>query len=54
MRNFRILPDSYTTTPLIPSMYRYTEAPQADPPKIQKVSTRIIRVDTFYSSELFT
>ena len=47
---FRILSDSYTTTP----PHRYTKTPKALPPDMQKVSTRIIRVDTFNSSRLFT
>ena len=50
MRILQILPDSYTTAPL----HRYTKTPKALPPDMQKVSTRMIRVDTFNSSRLFT
>lgn len=50
MRIFRIFPDSYTAAP----PYIGIQKPQSSPPEMQKVSTRIIRVDTFNSSRLFT
>lgn len=37
-----------------PLPYIGAQKPQSSPPEIQKVSTRIIRVDTFNSSKLFT
>ena len=50
MRIFRIFPDSYTTAAPISAHI----STQSSPPETQKVSTRIIRVDTFNSSRLFT
>lgn len=37
-----------------PLPYIGAQKPQSSPPEMQKVSTRIIRVDTFNSSRLFT
>lgn len=48
VRFFRILPDSY------PLPYVGIQKHPKPPPEMQKVPTRIIRVDTFNSSRLFT